>query len=80
MKAALCDGSVTSVVDDVDLSVWRAASTTKGAEVYQGLTPKLLIVTIEAHRSARPRFGWVRLSGNSTLHACRIFRPFSRSF
>jgi prepilin-type processing-associated H-X9-DG protein len=39
VNAVLCDGSVSFVVDDVDLAVWRAASTTKGAEVYQGLTP-----------------------------------------
>ena len=39
VNVALCDGSVQFVVDDVDLTVWRAASTTQGDEVYQGLTP-----------------------------------------
>lgn len=39
VNAAMCDGSVQYVVDDVNLTVWRAASTTKGDEVYQGLTP-----------------------------------------
>ena len=34
----MCDGSVHFVVDDVDLATWRAASTTRGEEVYQGLT------------------------------------------
>jgi prepilin-type processing-associated H-X9-DG protein len=35
-NVVMCDASVQFVVDDVDLSVWRAASTTKGAEVYSG--------------------------------------------
>ena len=35
----MCDGSVQYVVDDVDLTVWRAASTTQGGEAYGGLTP-----------------------------------------
>jgi prepilin-type processing-associated H-X9-DG protein len=39
VNAVMCDGSVQYVVDDVDLATWRAASTTKGAEVYHGLTP-----------------------------------------
>ena len=39
VNAVMCDGSVQYVVDDVDLTVWRAASTTHGEEVYQGLTP-----------------------------------------
>jgi hypothetical protein len=39
VNAVLCDSSVQFIVDDVDLATWRAASTTKGAEVYQGLTP-----------------------------------------
>jgi prepilin-type N-terminal cleavage/methylation domain-containing protein/prepilin-type processing-associated H-X9-DG protein len=39
VNAVMCDGSVQYVVDEVDLLVWRAASTTKGDEVYQGLTP-----------------------------------------
>jgi prepilin-type N-terminal cleavage/methylation domain-containing protein/prepilin-type processing-associated H-X9-DG protein len=39
VNAVLCDGSVQFVVDNVDLTVWRAASTTQGEEVYQGLTP-----------------------------------------
>ncbi len=39
VNAVMCDGSVQYVVDDVDLGVWRTASTTKGEEVYQGLIP-----------------------------------------
>ena len=39
VNAMMCDGSVHFVVDDVDLATWRAASTTKGDEVYGGLTP-----------------------------------------
>jgi prepilin-type N-terminal cleavage/methylation domain-containing protein/prepilin-type processing-associated H-X9-DG protein len=39
VNAVMCDSSVQFIVDDVDLATWRAASTTKGAEVYQGLTP-----------------------------------------
>ena len=39
VNVAMCDGSVQFVVDDVDLTAWRAASTTQGEEVYQGLTP-----------------------------------------
>jgi prepilin-type N-terminal cleavage/methylation domain-containing protein/prepilin-type processing-associated H-X9-DG protein len=39
VNAVMCDGSVHYVSDDVDLAAWRAASTTKGDEVYQGLTP-----------------------------------------
>jgi prepilin-type N-terminal cleavage/methylation domain-containing protein/prepilin-type processing-associated H-X9-DG protein len=39
VNAAMCDGSVQYVVDDVDLTVWRAASTTQGSEAYGGLTP-----------------------------------------
>jgi hypothetical protein len=35
---AMCDGSVHFVVNDIDLTTWRAASTTKGEEVYSGLT------------------------------------------
>jgi prepilin-type N-terminal cleavage/methylation domain-containing protein/prepilin-type processing-associated H-X9-DG protein len=35
-NVVMCDASVQFVVDDVDLTVWRAASTTKGAEVYSG--------------------------------------------
>jgi prepilin-type N-terminal cleavage/methylation domain-containing protein/prepilin-type processing-associated H-X9-DG protein len=38
VNAVMCDGSVQHVVDDVDLAVWRAASTTKGEDV-QGPTP-----------------------------------------
>ena len=38
VNAVMCDGSVQFVVDDVDLTTWRAASTTKGEEVYSGLT------------------------------------------
>jgi prepilin-type processing-associated H-X9-DG protein len=37
VNVAMCDASVQFVVDDVDLTVWRAASTTKGQEVYSGL-------------------------------------------
>jgi prepilin-type N-terminal cleavage/methylation domain-containing protein/prepilin-type processing-associated H-X9-DG protein len=37
VNAVMCDGSVQFVVDDVDLNTWRAASTIKGEEVYQGL-------------------------------------------
>jgi prepilin-type N-terminal cleavage/methylation domain-containing protein len=35
---AVCDGSVQFVSDSIDLATWRAASTTKGEEVYSGLT------------------------------------------
>jgi prepilin-type processing-associated H-X9-DG protein len=38
VHAAMCDGSVHFVSDDIELAAWRAASTTKGAEVYHGLT------------------------------------------
>jgi prepilin-type N-terminal cleavage/methylation domain-containing protein/prepilin-type processing-associated H-X9-DG protein len=38
VNVVMCDGSVQFVVNDVDLSTWRAASTIKGDEVYQGLT------------------------------------------
>jgi prepilin-type processing-associated H-X9-DG protein len=37
LNVTMCDASVQFVVDDVDLTVWRAASTTKGEEVYSGL-------------------------------------------
>jgi prepilin-type N-terminal cleavage/methylation domain-containing protein/prepilin-type processing-associated H-X9-DG protein len=37
VNVVMCDSSVQFVVDDVDLAVWRAASTTKGSEVYSGL-------------------------------------------
>jgi len=37
VNVAMCDASVQFVVDDVDLQTWRAASTTRGDEVYQGL-------------------------------------------
>jgi prepilin-type N-terminal cleavage/methylation domain-containing protein/prepilin-type processing-associated H-X9-DG protein len=37
VNAVMCDGSVQFIVDDVDLNTWRAASTIKGEEVYQGL-------------------------------------------
>ena len=39
VNAAMCDGSVQFVVDNVDLATWRAASTSKGEEVYSGLIP-----------------------------------------
>lgn len=32
--AAMCDGSVQSINDDIELATWRAASTTQGDEVY----------------------------------------------
>jgi prepilin-type processing-associated H-X9-DG protein len=37
VNVAMCDSSIQFVVDDVDLDTWRAASTTRGYEVYQGL-------------------------------------------
>jgi prepilin-type N-terminal cleavage/methylation domain-containing protein/prepilin-type processing-associated H-X9-DG protein len=37
VNAVMCDGSVQFITDSVDLSTWRAASTTQGEEVYQGL-------------------------------------------
>src|SRR4051812_43252809 len=37
VNVVMCDSSVQFVVDDVDLDTWRAASTTKGLEVYSGL-------------------------------------------
>jgi prepilin-type N-terminal cleavage/methylation domain-containing protein/prepilin-type processing-associated H-X9-DG protein len=37
VNAMMCDGSVQFIVDDVDLATWRAASTIKGEEVYDGL-------------------------------------------
>lgn len=37
VNAVMCDGSVQFVGNDVDLAAWRAASTTKGQEVYSGL-------------------------------------------
>jgi prepilin-type processing-associated H-X9-DG protein len=37
VNAIMCDGSVQFIVDDVDLATWRAASTIKGEEVYDGL-------------------------------------------
>jgi prepilin-type N-terminal cleavage/methylation domain-containing protein/prepilin-type processing-associated H-X9-DG protein len=37
VHAVMCDGSVHFIADDVDLATWRAASTIKGEEVYQGL-------------------------------------------
>ena len=39
VNVAMCDASVQYVVDDVDLITWRAASTTRGQEVYSGLVP-----------------------------------------
>jgi prepilin-type processing-associated H-X9-DG protein len=36
VNAMMCDGSVHFIVDDVDLATWRAASTIKGEEVYDG--------------------------------------------
>jgi prepilin-type N-terminal cleavage/methylation domain-containing protein/prepilin-type processing-associated H-X9-DG protein len=38
VNAVLCDGSVQFITDSIDLATWRAASTTQGDEVYQGLT------------------------------------------
>jgi prepilin-type N-terminal cleavage/methylation domain-containing protein/prepilin-type processing-associated H-X9-DG protein len=37
VNVTMCDASVQFVTDDVDLVIWRAASTTKGQEVYSGL-------------------------------------------
>jgi prepilin-type N-terminal cleavage/methylation domain-containing protein/prepilin-type processing-associated H-X9-DG protein len=37
VNVVMCDSSVQFVVDDIDLDTWRAASTTRGSEVYQGL-------------------------------------------
>jgi prepilin-type processing-associated H-X9-DG protein len=37
VNVVMCDASVQFVVDDVDLTVWKAASTTKGEETYSGL-------------------------------------------
>jgi prepilin-type N-terminal cleavage/methylation domain-containing protein len=37
VSAVLCDSSVQFITDDVDLATWRAASTARGEEVYQGL-------------------------------------------
>jgi prepilin-type N-terminal cleavage/methylation domain-containing protein/prepilin-type processing-associated H-X9-DG protein len=39
VNVVMCDASVQFVVNDVDLATWRAASTTKGEEVYSGLFP-----------------------------------------
>jgi prepilin-type processing-associated H-X9-DG protein len=39
VNVLLCDSSVHFVVDDVDLATWRAASTIKGEESYDSLTP-----------------------------------------
>jgi prepilin-type N-terminal cleavage/methylation domain-containing protein/prepilin-type processing-associated H-X9-DG protein len=39
VNVAMCDASVQYIADDVDLTVWRAASTTQGSEAYGGLTP-----------------------------------------
>lgn len=39
VNVTMCDASVQFVADDVDLATWRAASTTKGNEVYSGLMP-----------------------------------------
>jgi prepilin-type processing-associated H-X9-DG protein len=39
VNAVMCDSSVQFIVDDVDLAAWRAASTTKGDEVYDRLIP-----------------------------------------
>jgi prepilin-type processing-associated H-X9-DG protein len=39
VNAVMCDGSVRFVTDSIDLATWRAASTTQGDEVYDGLAP-----------------------------------------
>ncbi len=39
VNAAMCDGSVRFVVDGVELSVWRAASTIQGEEPFAGFGP-----------------------------------------
>jgi prepilin-type N-terminal cleavage/methylation domain-containing protein/prepilin-type processing-associated H-X9-DG protein len=36
VNAAMCDGSVRFVIDDIDTAVWRALSTTHGAEAISG--------------------------------------------
>jgi prepilin-type processing-associated H-X9-DG protein len=36
VNAAMCDGSVRTVSNDIDLTVWRALSTTHGAEAISG--------------------------------------------
>lgn len=37
VNVAMCDASVQFITDDVDLATWRAASTSRGEEVYQAL-------------------------------------------
>jgi prepilin-type processing-associated H-X9-DG protein len=39
VNAVMCDGSVQFVTDAIDLATWRAASTSQGEEVYNGLGP-----------------------------------------
>jgi prepilin-type N-terminal cleavage/methylation domain-containing protein/prepilin-type processing-associated H-X9-DG protein len=39
VNVAMCDASVQYVSDDIDLTIWRAASTAQGGEAYGGLTP-----------------------------------------
>jgi prepilin-type N-terminal cleavage/methylation domain-containing protein/prepilin-type processing-associated H-X9-DG protein len=39
VNAVMCDGSVQYIIDNVDLATWRAASTTRGEEVYDDLLP-----------------------------------------
>ena len=36
VNVALCDGSVRSVNDSIDINVWRALSTTYGSELIPG--------------------------------------------
>jgi prepilin-type processing-associated H-X9-DG protein len=37
VNAAMCDGSVMFVIDNIDLAVWRAAGTIEGDEAYGSL-------------------------------------------
>ena len=34
--AALCDGSVKFISDNINIDIWRAVSTTKGGELVSG--------------------------------------------
>jgi prepilin-type processing-associated H-X9-DG protein len=38
VNAVMCDGSVKFVTDDVDFTIWQAASTSQGGEAYGALT------------------------------------------
>jgi prepilin-type N-terminal cleavage/methylation domain-containing protein/prepilin-type processing-associated H-X9-DG protein len=39
VNVVMCDGSVPFVSDDIDLATWRAASTSKGEEIYSLSSP-----------------------------------------